>query len=419
MTDSEGRPDASAGDQPAETLTTHKKDRRMSRRTVLKAVGIGGGAVVIAGAAGVGIRGGTNGVWNSGQGAPYELWSTWQEAPGLRKLVAAGALAANPHNIQPWSFVLGERSIDLYADPSRIMPVNDSDGRERTAGYGCAIENITLAARSQGYDARVTPWPFPDGNADHIARIDITPGAPATDREQQLAAAIPTRHSNRGPYTAASIDPAVLASLTEGAPEGAEVVWVTEPGAKSAIGAVYVDATQAIVDDEEMSVESFGWFRNNRSDIDRYRDGLTLDCQGLDGFTLFMAKILPAQSRQDGDAFWVKTTRDVHTATAAAYGVIRVSDTSDPRARLAGGRLLQHLHLAATAAGVALQHMNQVTERIARDKALGAPDAFGTRWADVTGIPSGQTLLAVRVGYPERTPNPSPRRALGDVARDR
>ncbi len=35
------------------------------------------------------------------------------------------------------------------------------------------------------------------------------------------------------------------------------------------------------------------WFRSDRAEIDRHRDGLTLDGQGLDGFTLFAAKVLP------------------------------------------------------------------------------------------------------------------------------
>ena len=396
---------------------TQGQQRRISRRAVLKAAGIGGGAFVIAGAAGVGIRGGMNGVWNQGQGEPYELWHSRQDADGLVRLVAAGTLAANPHNIQPWSFVVDRSTIDLYADPGRIMPVNDSDGRERIAGYGCAIHNIVLAARSEGRDAEVTPWP--DGDPDHIARIEIAAGAPATEREQELAQAISTRHSNRGPYAARAVGQDVLDSLVDDAPDGAELVWITEPAALSELADLYVEATQAIVDDEEMSIEAFSWFRNDRAEIDRHRDGLTLDCQGLDGFTLFMAKLLPAQSRRSGDAFWVKAARTTHTATARAYGIVRVEDTDDPRARLAGGRLLQHAHLAATAAGIGLQHMNQVTERIARDAALGNPDRFSARWAHATGIPAGQSLLAFRVGYPERAANPSPRRDLSDVARGR
>lgn len=77
---------------------------------------------------------------------------------------------------------------------------------------------------------------------------------------------------------------------------------------------------------------------------------------------LTLGKLSPATDRSAGDTFWVEQTRSVHTATAAAYGVITVADPSDPILRLNGGRLLQRIHLAATAQGLALQHMNQVTE---------------------------------------------------------
>lgn len=392
--------------------------RRMTRRSVLKAIGIGGGAVVLAGAGGVTARAGLNGVWNQGQGAPYELWSTWQDAPGLHALVAAGVLAANPHNLQPWTFRLGvdergDDTIDLFDDPSRVMPVNDADGRERAAGYGCAIQNIVVAARARGLDAEITA--LPDGDPQHIAHIAFRAGADPTHREQRLAVALPDRHSNRGPYTAQAVDQDILDALIADAPGGATVEWITDPAQRATLGALIVEATQAIVDDEEMSTEAFAWFRNDRADIDRSSDGLTLDGQGLDPFTLFLAKILPAQSRTSGDQFWLKTTRDVNTATAAAYGIVRIADVADPTARLDAGRLLQHVHLAATDAGLGLQHLNQITECIARDAATGSPDRFSTRWADVTGIPAGEALLAFRVGHPQRTPNPSPRRPLADV----
>lgn len=387
--------------------------KQLSRRTVLTAIGIGGGAVVLAAAGGVTTRAGLNGVWNQGQGAPYELWSNWQDAPGLHALVAAGVLAANPHNLQPWFFELGDDVIDVFDDPSRAMPVNDADGRERAAGYGCAIQNIVIAARVAGLDAEITT--LPDGDPRHLARIALRSGGAPTAREQRLAAAIANRHSNRGPYTSQVADQGLLGALTSGAPNGATVEWITDAKRRAELGALIVEATRAIVADEEMSNEAFAWFRNDRADIDRYRDGLTLDGQGLDPFTLFLAKVLPASSRTAGDQFWLNTTRDVHTATAAAYGIVRVFDVADPVARLDAGRLLQHVHLAATDAGLGMQHLNQITECIARDAATGSADRFSTRWADATGIPAGEALLAFRIGTPQRTPNPSPRRPLADV----
>ena len=394
------------------TRPTPAQPSRPTRRTVLKAIGVGGGAVLVTATAGIGIRGGMNGAWTQGTGEPYALWSRWQDAPGLEAIVAAGVLAANPHNMQPWRFAVDD-AIDIHLDPARAMPINDSDERERIAGIGCAIENMIVAARARSLDTTVTAWP--DADPDHVARLTFRPGNGPTDHERALADAIALRHTNRGPYTSTALSGAELAALTQDAPEGADVVWVSDPDQVRRLGDLYVEATEAIVTDQDMSVEGFSWFRNDRSDIDRHRDGLTLDCQGLDGFTLFMAKILPAQSRAGGDQFWVTATRDVHTATAAAYGVICVPDTANPEQRLHGGRLLQHVHLAATTAGLGLHHMNQITERIARDAAQQLPDRFSDRWSDIIGIPAQEGLVSFRVGNPARLPNPSPRRPLADV----
>lgn len=310
-------------------------------------------------------------------------------------------------------------SIDLRADPDRVTPLCDPDGRERAAGFGCALYAIEVAARAQGKRAEIEPWP--DGaseRSDHIARIRVVNDAPPTSREQELATAIPRRHTYRGPFTASAPEQAVLDSLTEAAPDGAQLVWVTEASAVARVGDLYVEATQAIADDTRMSADSFAWFRNDRSQIDAHRDGLTLDCQGLSSTMLVAAKILPAQSREASDDFWVKSTREVHTATARTYGIVRVDDVDNPRNRLDGGRLLQHVHLAATAVGLGLHHMNQVTERIARDAAQDRPDRLSQRWAAITGVPAPQSLLAFRVGHPERAARPSPRRYLDDVVRD-
>lgn len=405
-------PDDRLQDDGGDT-TSHGMARRLSRRRMLKSAGIGAAAVLLGSAAATGVRAQTNGVWVREHGDAYALWRDWQAAPGLEKLVAAGSLAANPHNIQPWSFAIGANSIEVYSDPARAMPVSDSSGRERIAGCGCAIENLVVAARSEDLDAAVTAWP--DTDPEHIAHIDLAPGGPATAREQELASAIAGRHTNRGPFSRRPVTSDVLESLAADAPAGAELAWVTDPGRISALGDLYVAATRSITEDEQMSTEAFSWFRNDLADVERHRDGLTLNCQGLDGFTLAMAKILPAQSRRSGDAFWLRTTRDTHTATASAYGIVRVSDVEDAHDRLAGGRLLEHVHLAATAAGLAVQHMNQVGERITREAALRATDRFGAGWADATGIAPGQSLLGFRIGYPGRVAGPSPRRPVSDV----
>ncbi|PMC03540.1 hypothetical protein CJ226_12125 [Microbacterium sp. UMB0228] len=246
---------------------------------------------------------------------------------GRDRIVAAGILACNPHNTQPWRIRSTDGVIEISGDPDREMPRTDASGREHYAGLGCAIEQMAISAAALGYRPQVQV--FPDGPGGPAARLQLAPEASGPPADVDLAAAIPDRHTNRGPYDASPVTSSQLTALTgaatiDGIP--ASVTWITEPTARTALGALYVQATQAIIDDEEQSKESFSWFRNDRADIDRHRDGLTLDCQGLDDTTVFFAKILPAQFRHDGDQFWLQSTRDVHTATAAAYGIVRVDD---------------------------------------------------------------------------------------------
>ena len=93
-----------------------------------------------------------------------------------------------------------------------------------------------------------------------------------------------------------------------------------------------VDAAEALVADEQQSIDNFAWFRGTHDEEERHRDGLVLDGQGFGragaGRREAAATHLPCQ----GDRFWVDRTRDVHTATAAAYGVITVPDGVDDRA---------------------------------------------------------------------------------------
>lgn len=140
----------------------------------------------------------------------------------------------------------------------------------------------------------------------------------------------------------------VLDGLTGELPAGIDVSWYTSAADRAALGALIAAASAAVIADRDQSAQAFAWFRNDRDDIDRHRDGLTLDGQGHDPVTLSLAKLLPASTREAGDAFWLDQTTSVHTATAAAYGVLVVADPDDIPTRLTGGPLLQRIHLAAT-----------------------------------------------------------------------
>jgi len=390
-------------------------EARTSRRSMLRHLGVGAATVVVVGIGAGSYRVFDNGVLDAGRGEAYDPWSNWRGDPTPLGAVGAAILAANPHNTQPWIFRVAPDTIELFTDPTRRAGTLDALDREHQIGLGCALENLVLAAAARGFVPTVTLLPDA-ADPTHVATVRLAAGPRAVSA---LHDAIGDRHSNRGPYTAGAVPADVLTSLASDVTsiDGVGLRWFTTDGDRATLAALIVDATQAIVDDVEQSKDSFAWLRMSRDELDAHRDGLTLDTQGLSPLVLALAKILPATSRTAGDAFWLEQTRTVHTATAAAYGVVTVSDPADPRLRLLGGRLLQRLHLAATVAGLGLQHMNQVTERIDRDVQLGQPARFGPRMDGLLAATDQHALSTFRLGHPVRSARLSPRRPVGEVTR--
>ncbi|MGA7608161.1 MAG: twin-arginine translocation signal domain-containing protein, partial [Anaerolineales bacterium] len=89
---------------------------KLSRRNFLKL----GGAMLVVVAGGSVFRAVDQGVFSVGQGPAYEPWTNWHDAKtASERIVAAGILAANPHNSQPWMFRITATTIDLFAVPER------------------------------------------------------------------------------------------------------------------------------------------------------------------------------------------------------------------------------------------------------------------------------------------------------------
>jgi nitroreductase len=386
----------------------------INRRTLLRRAGLAAGTIAVGGAGALGYRAYDQGVLQLGQGPAYEPWADWRQHRGLLPLVAAATLAPNPHNSQPWLFRVGSGRIDLFADASRNIGAIDPFKREKYIGLGAALENLVVAAEATRYKTGVTLMPE-GAHSDHAARIELSR---ATKHNSFLVDQIAKRHTNRYAFVADKDVPtaalAAMAGLGDASTSDARVLWFSSNRQRSQLGSLLVAATEAIIRDPDQSRSDYQWFRQTWDAIQRQRDGITIDASGLPELTQALAKLLPAQSRQATDDAWLTATRDRHTKTAAAYGIVAVRDASDDRQRLGGGRLLERVHLWTTGNGIALQHMNQLTERADREHELGLKSQFGDALEQL--LPDGwQALSLFRIGYPTHTPNKSPRRAMEAV----
>ena len=383
--------------------------------TVTRRLLLTGAAITMLGG-GVVWRARNQGVFSAGTGPAYEPWRLWRVdgEPGPLRLVRAAILGASPHNTQPWLFRVTDASIDVWADTRRHIGTIDPYLREMYVGVGCALENLMIAAAHDGHAAVLTLMPDPADPA-HAARIRLAPAAPAAS---PLHDAIPRRHTNRGPYDGArSVPRDVLGAMAAMAPDlpDVKVLWFDSGPDRKRIGDLIVSATEAIIADRQQSQDSARWFRAGRQDLERHRDGITLDAQGLPPVINTLAKMLPAVSSQRADAAWLEATRDRHVATAASFGILAVPDSRDARMRLLGGRMWQRMHLWATTRGLAMQPLNQLAERADRERQLALTPTYTTALAGLIGGSGPEALMPFRIGYPVRDAGLSPRRKLEAV----
>lgn len=346
-------------------------------------------------------------------GDPFEAWDALaRQKPGdPLGLVAAAILSANPHDTQPWLFQVSPERIVLEADTHRHLGSFDPYRREMWLGLGCAVETMVQAGPSLGFkvEPRLAQTP---GAA--MPRVELALTRRAVTPDGALSA-IAERRTNRAPYKAQPVGAKLTAHLQDRGVQGAAraALFTAQEATGQRFAAQTVAATQWINADREMPQDSHNWFRANRVEVARHRDGVSIPTAGLSPLMTFLGQILPGQDLASEGRYWLESTRR-QVAASALFGVITVNDLYDRGQQIEAGRVWQRLHLAMTRAGLAAQPLNQLPERVDRQRSLGQPvpavsvaDAFCEAGRHVT--------FCFRAGYAASSVPHSARRALREV----
>lgn len=177
------------------------------------------------------------------------------------RLIAMTARAPSVHNTQPWRFRLSGNVVELYADAARQLHQVDPDGREMLVSCGAALFGLRLGLRRLGHLPGVRVLPEP-ARPSLVGRVWPQGTAPLTRYESELIAAIPHRHTHRGPFAPGEVSPRLIAGLQlDAAAEHADLVVMTHATQLSVLIDLVMAAAVEEADNPAAVAELREWVR--------------------------------------------------------------------------------------------------------------------------------------------------------------
>jgi nitroreductase len=304
------------------------------------------------------------------------------------ELLAAATAAPSMHNTQPWRFKVSQDTIELHADPERVLPVIDPAGRGVYLACGAALLNLRLAAAVAGREPVVQLLPYPDQPL-LLATVRLAGPHRAGPVECELHAAITRRHTNRGPFSGRPVPPGVAAELADAARAEGAILHILDRNETARVLYLIRDAERDWLADPAYRAELARWVGGARD-----RDGIPDSSLGprSPGLSAPVREFTPGRPRPAGHAWF-----EEHPQLAV------LSTRFGGRAHwLLAGQALQRVLLAATTREIAACPLTQPLE---------TADAWLVR-DPRSGREEPQMIL--RLGYGLPVP-PTPRRPVPEV----
>jgi nitroreductase len=309
--------------------------------------------------------------------------------PQLQALVQAATLAPSSHNTQPWLFRLEGTVIELLADRTRALPVNDPDDRELTISCGCALLNLRVAAAAAGLQAQVEPWPDA-ADADLLARVRLSPTG-ARQADAALQAAMSERRTTRERFAATAVDPMTLRGIVEAVQGEAASLAVLE-SAEQRLGAAAL-----VAEGDAMQWANPSWRRELAAWMHPRRRG--------DGLTLPALAVPVAQVVvRTFDMGHGVAAKDRQLADESPVLAVLSTASDRPSDWLSAGQALQRLLLVGVQQGLQASYLNQPVQVA----------ALRPKLQQLTGR-AGCAQVLLRIGTPMKAVTAAPRRPLADV----
>jgi len=322
-----------------------------------------------------------------------EIYLNPKEYEQTLSLVRKAVLAPSSHNTQPWFFRTGKAEIDLFADRSRSLPVNDPEDRELMISCGAALMSLRVAAADQGFCVHVRRLPDA-GEPDSIARANMSRQSGEPGQEGALADFLETRRTCRKRFARRGMDSNTADQLVDAA--AGEGAWLRplatdETRRQAAILVAKGDAAQW--SDPGWRRELSAWMHPRRRG-----DGLTVPALAAPAARLLIRHFDMGGRVGAGNRA---------LAEAAPLLAVLGTEHDGPHDRILAGEALQRVLLTACRHNLQASYLNQPIQVA----------SLRPRLRKLTG--GGFPQLLLRFGYPVKKVPAAPRRPPEDVIRIR
>ena len=292
----------------------------------------------------------------------------------LRRIVEGATRAPSVHNTQPWRWRATDGALELCADPGRRLRSSDPDGRNMVISCGAALHHAQVVATALGWAPSVTRHPDP-GRPDLLARMELSPGAPAAGGSELLDT-VEQRCTDRRRFTSWPVPDERLEHLAAVASEwGTTAVALTDVSQRFRAERLILEAADLQAGRREAAAEQRDWL--DRSAVD-----------GIPAGALRGSQIRAGAHRGRFEDV-VDTDLEGQDVQLADGLVVLCGSEDDRSCWLRAGEGLSAMWLAATAGGLSVVPLSQVVEE---------PDTRESfRIHVLAGL--GHPLLLTRVGW--------------------
>lgn len=332
------------------------------------------------------------------------------------QLIACGLLAANNHNMQPWTIRFDESDANvfyLYADSSRLTKEIDPYARQMMITQGTFLEYIVVAGERKGWNVEISL--FPDGTYDEanlVKSMDEKPVAKVTLSETKVKSdllydAMFLPDTNRNPYKPDKLTKEQSSSIESLSSENdVSIKLYQDQDNLDKIGEYVLQSATIEAGVTRVMDESSVIFRANEYQKNKYRYGYSVEGQGTTGFMKNilqgMLTIVPSlNTGKSAEANFINATK-TYVDNTPAYAMIITSGNSRIE-QVESGMLYSKLVLTGHTMGLVMQPISQVLEEYeemklpyTEFKQIYAPNQGTVQMLFRLGVPTKEVPLSMR-----------------------